>query len=155
MKTKILIYGFIFIIFTMTSCSNHKIAKQTNPYSQSEVNENMENLDKMIQVTINEKNYYATLEQNATAKAFFNLLPQQFTLTELNGNEKYIYMDYNLPTNPYNPKHIEKGDIMLYGNNCLVLFYESFDTIYSYTKIGYIENLPDLGNGNVTVTFSK
>ena len=42
---------------------------------------------------------------------------------------------------------------MLFDNGCLVIFYKSFDTSYSYTKIGYIDNLPDLGNGDVSVKF--
>ena len=40
---------------------------------------------------------------------------------------------------------------MLYGNNCLVIYYKSFDTSYSYTKIGHIDNLPDLGSENVLI----
>ena len=64
-------------------------------------------------------------------------------------------MDNSLPTNSTNPKHIKSGDIMLYGNNCLVIFYKSFDTNYSYTKIGHIDNLPDLGIDNITVKFER
>ena len=41
------------------------------------------------------------------------------------------------------------------SNNCLVVFYKSFDTSYSYTKIGHIENFEDLGNKNVTIKFEK
>ena len=44
---------------------------------------------------------------------------------------------------------------MLYGNNCLVVFYKSFDTSYSYTKIGHIENLPDLEDKNIIIKFEK
>lgn len=45
---------------------------------------------------------------------------------------------------------------MLYGSDCLVLFYESISSGYSYTQLGSIDN-PDelsaaLGNGNVEVT---
>ena len=44
---------------------------------------------------------------------------------------------------------------MLYGNNCLVIFYESFSTTYSYTKIGHIENIDNLKenleSGNVEI----
>ena len=44
---------------------------------------------------------------------------------------------------------------MLYGDNCLVIFYESFDTNYSYTKIGHIADLDNLGNNNIKVQFKK
>ena len=83
------------------------------------------------------------------------MLPVEYNMNELNGNEKYVNLDNTLTTNSYNPKHIEAGDIMLYGNNCLVVFYKSFDTQYSYTKIGHVENLSDLGKENITIKFEK
>ena len=119
---------------------------------------NIESENKMsfnIKAVIDNETYNAKLEENETAQAFMNMLPQEYNMNELNGNEKYIYLDNTFPTNSYNPKHIEKGDIMLYGNNCLVVFYKSFDTSYSYTKIGHIENLQDLENKNVTIKFMR
>lgn len=106
-----------------------------------------------VNVTINGIKYVANLEDNETVKSFLNLLPSEFNMSELNGNEKYIYLDNNLPSNSVNVKHINKGDIMLYGDNCLVIFYKSFDTSYSYTKIGHIDNLDDLGSSNIVVEF--
>lgn len=44
---------------------------------------------------------------------------------------------------------------MLFGNNCLVIFYKTFYTSYSYTKIGHIENILDLGSDSVQVEFTK
>ena len=73
----------------------------------------------------------------------------------MNDNEKYVYLDTKLPTDPENPKRINAGDVMLYGDKCLVIFYKSFDTSYSYTKIGHIDNLPDLGNVSITVKFEN
>lgn len=78
-------------------------------------------------------------------------------MDELNGNEKYHYLDSSLPTDSYRPGTIHAGDIMLYGSSCVVLFYETFASSYSYTRIGQIDN-PDglataVGNGNVSVKF--
>ena len=108
-----------------------------------------------MNITINNEVYQIELEDNETTKSFLNILPKELNMNELNGNEKYAYLDNTLPTNSYNPKHINKGDIMLYGNNCLVIFYKSFDTSYSYTKIGHINNLPDLDNNNILVKIEK
>ena len=48
---------------------------------------------------------------------------------------------------------------MLYGSDCLVLFYDSFSTSYSYTKIGYLDNPEGLknivGNGTVNVVIEN
>ena len=108
-----------------------------------------------INVAINNKKYTLQLEDNQTVTEFLELLPQEYTMNELNGNEKYVYINESLTTNSYNPKHVEKGDVMLFGDNCLVIFYKSFDTPYSYTKIGHIDNLDDLDNDNVVVIFEK
>ena len=117
--------------------------------------EREEIINRTIIVNIDGNIYTATFIENETAKQFLMMLPQEFNMSELNGNEKYVYLNTKLPTNSYNPKHIEAGDIMLFGNNCLVLFYKSLDTSYSYTKIGHIENLNDLDNKSISIKFQK
>ena len=76
---------------------------------------------------------------------------------DLNSNEKYFDFANGLPTNASNPGTIQNGDLMLYGSRTLVLFYKSFPTSYSYTKLGRIENTSGLsaalGSGTVSVTF--
>ena len=111
-----------------------------------------------ITITANGRNFSATLYDNETAKAFRTRLPLTLDMSELNGNEKYYYLSDSLPTNSSRPSKINNGDIMLYGNSCLVLFYEDFSTSYSYTPIGRIDD-PDglaaaLGSENVQVIFN-
>jgi len=118
------------------------------------INDNNEVVNSM-KVIINNKEYQVNLENNETVNSLIKLLPMELNMKELNGNEKYYYLDSSLPTNSYSPKRINKGDIMLYGDNCLVIFYKTFDTSYSYTKIGHIDNLDDLGNSNILVKFDK
>lgn len=108
---------------------------------------------KNINVIINNKTYDLILEDNETVEEFIELLPQEYNMTELNGNEKYIYLDKSLKTDSYSPKHIKQGNVMLFGDNCLVIFYKSFETSYSYAKIGHINNLDNIGNNNITVRF--
>ena len=110
-----------------------------------------------IQVIVGDKTFMATLADNATAEAFHELLPLTLNMTELNGNEKYNYLNVNLPADAVNPGTIQTGDIMLYGQSCVVLFYETFNTSYAYTRIGSIDDptglAEALGSGNVTVKF--
>lgn len=174
MKNKIIIVIILFciciiggVVFLLSRNDEEEQNIGNNQITNNVVNTNNENntntanieseskLISNINVIIDGKIYNTTLEKNETAQSFANMLPQEYNMSELNGNEKYIYLDNALPTNSYNPKHIECGDIMLYSNNCLVVFYKSFDTLYSYTKIGHIENFEDLGNKNVTIKFEK
>ena len=109
-----------------------------------------------MKFVIGDKQFPVTLESNNTVTAFTKMLPLSLDMSELNGNEKYYYLNTPLPSAPENVGHINEGDIMLYGDNCIVIFYESFDTSYSYTKIGHFDDtsgLADtLGTGDVTVS---
>ncbi|MBM7651143.1 cyclophilin-like fold protein [Neobacillus cucumis] len=114
---------------------------------------------KNINITVGNKSFTATLEENDTAKALVKQLPLTVDMSELNGNEKYHNLSGNLRADrSISPDRIHKGDLMLYGNKCLVLFYKTFNTSYSYVKLGHIENTTglteSLGSGSVKVTFS-
>lgn len=123
--------------------------------SNKEENSIEEEFMDRVNITINDKEYILELEDNTTTREFLNILPLGITMEELNGNEKYIYLDNKFTTNSKVPETINKGDVMLYGNNCLVIFYKTFTTTYSYTKIGHINNLEDMDNSNIIVTITK
>jgi hypothetical protein len=110
-----------------------------------------------LKITIGTNSFTATLYKNASATAFKEELPMTINMRELNGNEKYFDLPDHLPANASNPGTIQAGDLMLYGSNTLVLFYKTFSTPHSYTRLGRIDNLSGLadalGSGNPTVKF--
>lgn len=159
----LLCVGVIVIIICLFLSSRNRETKSNKSNIANNIKTNIENNNnndntereniqiRNMKVIINETSYNVELEENEATRRLTNILPQEYTMNDLNENEKYIYLDMDLPVNQYSPKHIEKGDIMLYGSNCLVIFYKSFDTPFNYTKIGHINDLPDLGDGSITI----
>jgi len=133
-----------------TFCKNADTAaskKNTNPTGSK------------MKIKIGNSTFGVTLYGNATVTAFKSLLPLTVNMIELNGNEKYADLPRDLPANASNPGTIRSGDLMLYGSSTLVVFYKTFPTSYSYTKLGHVDNVTGLpaalGSGNVTVTFEQ
>ena len=141
-------------VLLFMSAKDEDQKQSNNSTTNDEPREKEAKMDK-IYLNINNKKLTVNLENNSTTAALISLLPLDISMSDLNGNEKYAYLDSHLPTNVYSPKHIEAGDVMLFGNNCLVIFYKSFDTNYDYSKIGHIDNLPELGNGSINVNWYK
>ena len=110
-----------------------------------------------LRIIIGSTTFEATLEENAATVAFKALLPMTVDMSELNGNEKYYYLSQGLPTSSSAPGTIHTGDLMLYGTNCIVLFYETFSTSYSYIRLGRVDDpsglTAALGSGKVKITF--
>lgn len=156
----------LLIFFSFCACSDASKINDKTTESTEQVQENMmitmhtaEKSDNIITVKVGDKTFSAQLYDNETAHAFADMLPITLDMHELNGNEKYCYLSNSLPMDSSDIGKIKIGDIILYGSHCIVLFYDSFSTNYSYTKIGYIENPTGLadavGSGNVTVSFEK
>ena len=110
-----------------------------------------------MHMKVGDKEYSVVLNDNHTTKALQEILPMTIKMTEFNGNEKYYQLRETLPSRPEHIGQIKTGDVMLFGDDCLVVFYKDFKTTYSYTRIGHIENAADLeqtlGRGSVTITF--
>ena len=133
-----------------TAIPNENANSEETPEQETEEENTMK-------ITIGEHRFTVTLEDNAAAVALKEHLPMTLDMSELNGNEKYHYLSFSLPTASYSPGRIETGDVMLYGDGCLVVFYESFSTSYSYTRIGRIDDVAELqtavGAGDVQMAF--
>ena len=122
----------------------------TKPIEEQEIN--------TMTIKINGQSFLVTLYDNETVAALKEKMPLTLDMSELNGNEKYNYLSFSLPTNAGNPGQIHAGDLMLYGSDCLVLFYKSFSTSYRYTPIGRVNDPSGLadavGGGSVQITFA-
>ena len=111
-----------------------------------------------ITISVNGRTFTATLEDNPTTRAFAKKLPLEMDMQELNGNEKYFYLNESLPSNAERVGKISAGDLMLFGDNCVVIFYKDFSTSYTYTRLGKINSADlaeTLGDGTVHVTFKR
>lgn len=111
-----------------------------------------------ITITVGERTFSGELYHNDAAEAFAQRLSMTLVMKELNGNEKYSYLSESLPTDPGIPEQIRQGDLMLYGSDCLVLFYETFSSSYSYTALGHVDDPKGLSqtleSGDVQVSFA-
>ena len=115
-----------------------------------------ENMQEII-LKVKNKEYEAVLYDNSATRELIKNFPITITMSDLHENEKYYNFSKSFSTSSENVASINKGDIMLFGDNCLVIFYKSFSTRYKYTKLGYIKNTEDLessfGKGDISITF--
>lgn len=115
--------------------------------------------DKSMELLINGQSYKVNLYDNSTVNQLLERLPMTLSMDDLHLNEKYHYLNKSLPTNSESIGTISAGDLMLFGSDCIVLFYETFTTSYQYTRIGYLENIDGLkeisGNKSVEITFQS
>lgn len=151
----------ILLFAALCACAGSEPTEPEQPTNEeSSSGEEQESTEEIVmKITINGRTFTAKANGSAAAQAFARLLPLDVTMSELNGNEKYYYLDEPLPQNAQRVGRIEVGDIMLWGDDCIVVFYESFNTSYRYTRLGKVINAENLahaaGAGTAQVTFGR
>ncbi|WP_203583265.1 cyclophilin-like fold protein [Planococcus soli] len=159
MKKRVLLLFIFIIAFGLSACSSSEIDEQNGEEPSSEMNEerdeaNMESL-LTLELQIGGEVFTARLYENDTTQAMVELLPLTIDMEDLHSNEKFYYLSHSLPTDSESPGVINAGDIMLYGDDCLVFFYENLTTSHNYTRLGYIEDVERftqvIGESDVTV----
>ena len=110
-----------------------------------------------LNVVIGTSTFTATLEDNPATVKLRSMLPLTLDMADLHANEKHADLPKPLPTDLFKPGTIHAGDLLLWGDDTFVLFYETFSSSYSYTRIGKLDDATGLakavGRGNVKVTF--
>lgn len=159
MKTYLIVFALVIsmLVGAITLSGNSSHFKHL--FSPSPSPNDMTPTATTLQVRVGSEAFTATVQNNETTKAWLAQLPLSLEMEDLNRNEKFAKLPKSLPTEPINPGTIQRGDILLWGNQTVVIFYETFSTSYSYTRLGKIENTAGLkealGQGSVRVLFSR
>ena len=142
----VIIFICLFFALTISFLLFHKYYQSTTK-ERKQVDQKQEEGDHMkLNMLVNDQTYTVVLEDNRAARELVHMLPLTIEMNELNGNEKYYYFDTSFSKDEEKVTTIQNGDFMLYGDDCLVLFYDSFSTPYRYTRIGHVENAENLAN---------
>jgi hypothetical protein len=115
--------------------------------------------DSTMWMTIGERRFSITLANTEAARAFAAMLPLSIEMADLNGNEKHAELPKSLSTNATRPGTIRNGELKLYGSRTLVVFYSTFNSPYSYTSLGRIDDpaqlVSTLGQMGILIQFSN
>ena len=110
-------------------------------------------------MTIGGRRFTVLLADTEAAREFAARLPFTLKMSDLNRNEKHANLPKAMSTSATRPGVIRNGDLMLYGVNTLVVFYMTFNSPYSYTRIGHVSDPSGLaeavGSEDVRIEFSR
>ena len=150
--------GLLFGLLALGGCEAAESSLQGLPTAVAAAAENKPQ-EASMWMTVGERRFAITLADNEATRAFAAMLPLTLDMTDLHGNEKYADLPETLPTQASRPGTIHSGDLMLFGSKTLVVFYRTFDTSYSYTRLGRVDD-PEglaqaLGRGGTRIEFSN
>ena len=94
--------------------------------------------EKSYYIKIGDKTFPFELKDTSPANELKEKLPFTVRMTKLNNNEIYYQFSDKFTTDTKTVGTINAGDIYLYRDDYLVLFYQTFTTSYSYSEIGHL-----------------
>ena len=158
-RKKILLYGLMLssLLFVCRSEAG-KPVQSLSPASPAASGMPHPSENTNMKMTVGEHRFAFTPADNDAARAFIAMMPLSITMADLHNNEKFAALSKALPVRASQPGKIHSGDLMLYGDKTLVVFYQTFDSTYSYTPLGRVNDpaglAQALGSGSVRLAFS-
>lgn len=148
--------GLLCGLFALAGCDAAQAGVSSTPTTAAVVTVQPE--ESRMWMTIGERRFAITLADTEAAREFAAMLPLSINMADLNSNEKHAELPKSLPTNASRSGTIRNGDLMLYGPRTLVVFYLTFSSSYSYTRLGRVDDpaglAEALGRGSARIEFS-
>lgn len=152
----VLALGLLCCLFALADSDAAQPGVSSTPTTASIVTVQPE--ESRIWMTIGKRRFAITLADTEAAREFAAMLPFYINMTDLNSNEKHADLPKSLPTHASRSGTIRNGDLMLYGSRTLVVFYLTFSSSYSYTRLGRVDDpaglAEALGRGSARIEFS-
>ncbi len=166
MLLPVVIIGVVMIVFStiftnsMEASIHDKKNNTKKEQSTEKKEEKPEDIISSIKMRIGDEEFVVEVDSGPAGQEFAKATPFEVDMKDLNGNEKYYTgKDKFENVNEISVGYIESGDIMLYGDDTIVIFYDNFKTEYKYTRLGRVDEktrlIEALGRGDVTVMFTK
>jgi hypothetical protein len=108
-----------------------------------------------VLISINGEYFTAITQVSYAAKNFVSTIPVSIEMSDIGSKmKKGCSSLVKFSGDTAKAKEIERGDVLVYEDSCIVIAYESFKGGSKYKKIGHINNMAQMPTGTYTVSFS-
>ena len=107
-----------------------------------------------IRISIDGEQYTAITLVSYASQDFIKNTPISLEMRDDGINKKRGCSYYRFNGDAVRAKKVEKGDLLIYGDSCIVIATGDFTGDNQYKKIGHINNMGAVSSGTMMVNFS-
>lgn len=159
----------LLLIGVMAGCSRQEDnvsdenGEQNGQTSSSLTGNNSDQAIANVLINVNDAEFTIQMNDTATGRALVSMIPSTSmrlpTSYEQDGVLKYYDMAREVVSDPEELSSVSAGELLLDGNDRLLLYYEDTELNGSYTRVGRIEDATGLaealGDSDVVFTVSR
>lgn len=146
-----------FIIFVALCIGGFFLIKSiVNVNKENAINEAAKEIGELpnIKVSVGGKYYTAFTTVSYAAQNFISNIPISIDMTDEDSNKKMGCTYFKFNGDALRAKKVIKGDILVYGDSCVIIATGDFKGGSKYKKIAHIYDLENIPTGNQTISFS-